>query len=276
MPKRLGVVRFAVSVCILALILSPVARAQDNSGITVAGTGKASGKPNIIEIACLVSGDAELTADAIVKYRDARKRAVDAIEALKIPGLTVDSKGYSVKDYVDMNAQQQAMMRGQAVVNSKQKVSVVEQLVIIIKDADKMESAAMMDTMLKVLDTARDAGLTIGDGSPRNVNYYPPPPPPALIKFKIADISALREQAYKQAVEDAKTKAQKLADMAGVKIGKVLAVRDSNVRVPGQPGGENNPYGTPAPVLDQNELRSKVFDEIPLNVSLTVQFEIAK
>jgi uncharacterized protein YggE len=276
MPKRLGVARFAVCAFILALILAPMARAQDNSGITVAGTGKASGKPNTIEIACLVSGDAELTADAIVKYRDARKRAVDAIEALKIAGLSIDSKGYSVKDYVDMNAQQQAMMRGQAVVNSKQKVSVVEQLVIIIKDADKMEPAAMMDTMLKVLDTARDAGLTIGDGSPRNVNYYPPPPAPALIKFKIADISALREQAYKQAIEDAKTKAQKLADMAGVKIGKVLAVRDSNVRVPGQGGGENNPYGTPPPVLDQNELSSTVYDEIPLNVSLTVQFEIAK
>ena len=62
-----------------------------------------------------------------------------------------------------------------------------------------------MDTMLKVLDTARDSGLTLGDGSIRNYNYYPPPPAPSLINFKIADTAAMRDEAYKQAMEDAKS-----------------------------------------------------------------------
>ena len=75
-------------------------------------------------------------------------------------------------------------MRGQQVVSTKQKVSVTEQLTIVIKDVDKMEQAALMDTMLKVLDTARDSGLTLGDGQPRNYNYYPPPPPPVADQFQ--------------------------------------------------------------------------------------------
>src|SRR5262249_18310923 len=149
-----------------------------------------------------------------------------AINGLKISNLSVESKGYSVKDYVDSAAQQQAMMRGQQVVSTKQKVSVTEQLKIVLKEADKMEQPALMDTMLKVLDTAKDSGLTLGDGTPRNVNYYPPPPGPALINFKITDVTALREQAYKQAMDDARSRAQKLAELAGVKLGKILAVRD--------------------------------------------------
>jgi uncharacterized protein YggE len=250
---------------------TPAARAQDNSGITVSGSGKASGKPTVIEIPCLVSGDAELTADALVKYRDARKHAVEAIDGLKIPGLSIESKGYSVKDYVDQTAQQQAMMRGQGVVSSKQKISVVEQLKIVIKDADKMDQSTVMDTMLKVLDTVRDAGLTLGDGTPRNVNYYPPPPLPALINFKIADSSALREAAYKQAMEDARTQAQKLADLAGVKLGRIISVHDAGQKA-GRPNQDEN--GSPQPSSD--ELVSSTFDEIPLAVKLTVQFEIAK
>src|SRR3954471_13768278 len=178
---------YTVALLLCLLLIAQSVRAQDTTGITVAGTAKVSAKPTTVEIPCIVSGDAELTADAIVKYRDARKRGVSAIEGLKIDGLSVDSKGYSVKDYVDANAQQMAMQRGQAVANTKQKVSVTEQLRIVIKDVDKMEQAALMDTMLKVLDTVRDSGLTLGDGTPRNYNYYPPPPGPALINFKITD-----------------------------------------------------------------------------------------
>ena len=273
MSSRVGVVILG---SFLLLLLSVRATAQDATGITVSGTAKVSAKPTSIEIPCIVSGDAELTADAIVKYRDARKRGVSAIEGLKIDGLSVDSKGYSVKDYVDSNAQQQAMMRGQAVVNTKQKVSVTEQLRIVIKDVDKMEQAALMDTMLKVLDTVRDSGLTLGDGTPRNVNYYPPPPGPALINFKITDTTALREQAYKQAMDDAKSKAQKLADLAGVKLGRILSVRDAAQRPVEQNPNVYNPYNIQPTPQSQNELVSSVFDEIPMNVSLTVQFEIVK
>ena len=130
-----------------------------------------------------------------------------------------------------------------------------------------------MDTMLKVLDTARDSGLTLGDGQPRNYNYYPQPPPPSLIVFKIADTSAMGEDAYKQAMEDAKTRAQKLADLAGVKLGPILSVHDGGQKARNPTPGEDNSQAASA---TQSELTSSVFDQIPMNVSLTVQFDIAK
>src|SRR5439155_24724006 len=160
MSSRVGMM-FAGLMLISFSFLAPISRAEESTGITVSGAAKVSAKPTSVEIPCIVSGDAELTADAIVKYRDARKRAIAAIEGLKIAGLSVDSKGYSVRDLVDSAAQQQAMMRGQQVVNAKQKVSVTEQLRIAIKDVDKLEQQAPMDTMLKELDPAGDSAQPV-------------------------------------------------------------------------------------------------------------------
>jgi len=126
-----------------------------------------------------------------------------------------------------------------------------------------------------VLDTARDSGLTLGDGSYRNYNSYPPQPGPSLLNFKIADPKTLREQAYKEAMDDAKAKAQSLADLAGVKLGKVVSVRDSaskNTTITNPDTGET----ATMPTVAQNEFVSSTFNEIPLNVRVTVQFEIVK
>jgi uncharacterized protein YggE len=128
-----------------------------------------------------------------------------------------------------------------------------------------------MDTMLKVLDTAKDAGLTIGDaGEPNNNdNNNNQAAPDALIKFKVTDCTALRQQAYKQAMDDAKAKAQHLADLAGVKIGRILSVEDGNNN-----SDSNNASQTSNST--SNELSSSVFGDIPLTVDVTVQFEIQK
>lgn len=245
-----------------------VAPAPASSGITVMGQGQAKAKPTIVEISAQISGEAELTADAIVKYRDARKRAVEAIENLKIPGLTIESDGFSVNQAIDAAAQQ-AMMRGMAATPSKQKVSVTEKLRLLLKDADKMESEAMMDSVLKIIDTGRDAGLAIGPGV-QNTNYYPQPPQPPLVAFKVPDPQAIRAEAYKAAMEDAKAKATKLAELAGAKIGSVQAVNDvSNV------SQQVMYYGYVQPTSNTlDELSGGVFGPIPCIAKLSVTFAI--
>src|SRR5947207_7984909 len=117
----------AAALCVvLSLTLALPARAADEAqgisgaGLTVSGTAWGRGKPSVVEIGTTVSGDAELTADAVVKYRDAKKRAIAAIEGMKLPGLSVESSGYSISPAVDQNAQM-AMMRGQVASSTKQK-----------------------------------------------------------------------------------------------------------------------------------------------------------
>jgi hypothetical protein len=132
----------------------------------------------------MVSGEAELTSDAIVKYRDAKKKGVTALENMKIAGLEIESDGFSVNSAVDPNAQM-AMQRGMPVQPGKQRVQVSERLRIKIKDADKLEPEAMMDALLKVIDTGRDSGLVIGPPPRQNYNYYEQQMPQSMITFKI-------------------------------------------------------------------------------------------
>ncbi len=92
-PTRYAPMRARV-VCALALLLSlpcclpAVAQTSadapangQGAGITVYGSGHSSAKPNIIEVQLRSAAKAELTGDAIVKYRDAKRRTLAALPA---------------------------------------------------------------------------------------------------------------------------------------------------------------------------------------------------
>src|SRR4051812_14135584 len=95
-----------ITFCLLfAVLLAAPLRAAENDGITVIGNGEAKSRPTQVEIGALVAGDAELAADAIVKYRDAKKHAVDALQALKLSALVIESSGFTVNQAMDPNMQ---------------------------------------------------------------------------------------------------------------------------------------------------------------------------
>jgi uncharacterized protein YggE len=246
--------------------------------ITVSGTAQVKGKPTEVEIGALVSGEAELTNDAMVKYRDARKRAVAAIEALKLPNLTIESHGVSVNQAMDPNAAQM-MMQGRVANLPKPKIQASESMKIVLKDVAKQTPEQLMDMVMKVIDTGRDAGLQIGPPTPQNYYQYQIAMQNGqgmnIAQFKVGDPTSQRDEAYKQAMDDAKKRAQRLADLAGVKLGRIVSVTDG--------GQAANPqaqyqayYGMPMPPQDNNDLTSTMLGDIPLRVSVTVQFEIAK
>src|SRR4051794_7718880 len=90
-----------IAVALAAVGASRPARAQyfpqaadgNFQGFTVTGKGVASAKPNRLEIDIEVSASSELTADAIVKYRDAKRRVEEAFTALKLEHVSVEERG---------------------------------------------------------------------------------------------------------------------------------------------------------------------------------------
>lgn len=262
-------------------LLAPLAMAQESNhqGITVAGTAQVKGKPTEVDIGAIVVGEAELTNDAMVKYRDARKRGLAAVEALKIPGLSIESNGVSVNQALDPNQAQQ-FMQGRTGVTTKPKVQASESMKITVKGIDKMASDKLLDTIMKIIDTGRDAGLQIGPPTPQNYYQYQMAMQngqgQAMLLFKLGDSTADRDLAYKQAMEDAKNKAQKLAQLAGVKLGNIVAVHESSTPKP----QNMNPWAYYAAMQtaddDTADLTSQVLADITVKVTLTVQFEIVK
>src|SRR5262245_39047096 len=69
---------------------------QEPAGITVSATGEARIKPTRMEIEIKASAAAELTTDAVVKYREALKHAREAFEKLKVQNLSISDEGVNV------------------------------------------------------------------------------------------------------------------------------------------------------------------------------------
>ena len=259
------------------------AEAQDTSGITVSGTGEVKGKPAVVEIGATLSADAELTADALVKYRDARKKAVAALEALKLSNLVIDSTGVTINSAVDAQQQMRVMQGMPSGPAAKQKVEVSEKMTLRLTGTDQLETEKVLEMILKLIDTSRDAGLALGPPAARN--YYEMQIQAqmgrgaSLAMFKITDASALKEKAFKLAMDDARQQATKLAQMAGVNLGRIISVHEA---APAKSDDQSSAairmmyYGWMGMANDREELSANALSEIPVRVGVTVQFEIEK
>ena len=70
--------------------------AANLDGLTVSGKGVVGGKPNRMEIDLEVMATSEMSADVIVKYRDAKKRLQEAFATLKMKNITVEERALAV------------------------------------------------------------------------------------------------------------------------------------------------------------------------------------
>jgi uncharacterized protein len=257
------------------------AQGQGHSdGITVYGSGETIAKPDRVEISMRATANAELTADAIVKYRDAKRRILEGFEKLKIEQMKIDEIGVSLTNHAGAEAMQMAM-RGM-VDNSaagKSKVEIASSLQLRVSGIKEQSIEQVMKTVGKLLDAAKDSGAEIGPSAADiNMAYrYGRQAESALVRFVVLDLDELREKAYESAVADARARAARLAKLNGIDVGEVLGVQE--VQVSGDDGGyTTNPWGQVVAshaTLKEPKISSDTFAEIPFRVKLLVRFGIA-
>lgn len=277
---------------VIASSLTTLARAADT--LTIVATGVAHTKPTQVELTASVSGEAELAKDALVKYRDAKRRAIEAIGKLEVKELTIKELGVSARVQANQQAMI-AMMQGNPNPNLKPNYQFREQLRLTVKGIDKLDSAQVAELLAKVVDASRDAGLTIGPQGPSNIMEAQMMQRGAgsssIATFRLPDATAAKAQAYETAVKDAKARAQKLADATGVKLGAVTSVQEIPA---GQAAASDNEddsnkamlfamYGWQAALMQNNDKRSAsaettsdTYEEVAVPVTLVVQFTVSK
>jgi uncharacterized protein YggE len=236
-------------------------------GFTVTGKGFVAAKPNRLEIDLEVSAASELTADAIVKYRDAKRRLQEAFTALKLDnvaveerGLLVDQKGADFNPYFfDYQPNRKA----------KVEVQLTRKLIVKCSDIRKMDEEALLQLVAKLLDVAQDAGGKVGPTQNPFANYYYGyrNQQSGLVHFILDDYDKLEEEAYAKAVADAEARAGRLAKLSHVKLGSVTSVREVSSPGPRETGQEDD--------VPQKRLESARFQEIPVRVELMVRFDAA-
>jgi uncharacterized protein len=257
----------------------PGAGASD--GIAVQGTGELSARPNMVEIDLHVSGKAELTGDALVKYRDAKKRVLESLEKLNLKGLSTDELALTISSGNSLE-QQQRMMNGVQQPIGKTQIDVSSLLRVRLKDVREEPAEELIKTVGKLLDVAQDSGVTIGPTAAEiqmNMRFGNYANNTAPVRFVVTDLDRIREKAYEMAVADARGRAARLAKLNQVKLGAALSVQE--ILVAGDQRGNQNvnpniPNLRPVAEDDGNTPRvsSTSLSSIPVQVKLLVRFAI--
>lgn len=261
---------------LLLLTSSALAQYQTN-GITVEGFGEAKTVPDVVEINVRLNARGELTDDAVVKHKDARKRTLETFQALKLENLKLEEKDLSLRPG---NAQEMMQMMWNGMPPSQNKRTPIEvgsMLQARLVKINEMKTEELMSTIGKLLDAAQDsgAGLGVSDSDMMYMRYYGyGRQQQSLVKFIITNVNEIREKAYELAVQDARRRAERLARLNGVRLGAVLAVDEI-----GTGGGRQLPYYygpfPDAATEEKTEIVAETLSGGQISVRLRVRFDIA-
>ncbi len=169
--------------------------AQMQTGISVTGQGKVSGKPDVAKLSLGVTSEA----DTVQKARDRAAAALDGIiKALKNNGVAdkdIQTHQLNIQPQYDYNNGNQKL-RGFQVMNV---------LSVTLRDINKTSQA---------VDEAVRAG-----GNETTIQG---------LSFTIDNLENLKQQAREKAVADAKAKAETLAKTAGVSLGAAMNIAENS------------------------------------------------
>ena len=199
-----------------------------------------SAKPNRLEIDLEVSAASELSADAIVKYRDAKRRLQEAFAALKLNnvaveerGLLVDQKGADFNPYFfDYQPSRKA----------KVEVQLTRKLIVKCSDIRKMDEEALLQLVAKLLDVAQDAGGKVGATQNPYANYYYGYSRP---QAGWSVLSSMTTKSWKRRPTRRRLPTRKLGpggwrSSRHVKLGSVTAVREVSTPGPRETGQDDD------------------------------------
>jgi uncharacterized protein YggE len=169
---------------------------QVQTGISVTGEGKVSGKPDVAKLALGVTAES----DTVQKARDQAAGSLDAIvKSLKNNGVAdkdIQTQQLNIAPQYDYNNGSQKL-RGFQVTNV---------LSVTLRDINKTS---------QVVDNAVTAG-----GNDTTIQS---------LAFTIDNPADLQKQAREKAVADAKAKAETLAQVAGVSIGAAMNISENSI-----------------------------------------------
>jgi len=184
------------------IMVAPAAQAE---GISVSGSGSAFGAPDVAVFQLGVSVLKPSVKEARQQAASAMQDVVDSMKDNGIEEKDIQTTRFSVYAEYDYRDSEQKL-RGFRVTNI---------VTAKLRDIDKTGD---------VLDDVIEAGGDLVEVQ--------------SVNFTIDDPDDLREEARREAVDDARQKAETLAELAGVKMGKPLSISES---------------GGPAPTLYRGE-----------------------
>ena len=224
MPRLLAVALIAVGL----LAAAPLVSAEEPApSITVVGSGSVSGVPDTAEVTAGVVTQAATASQAMSQNSAAMEQVLKALAALGIADRDIHTTNVSI---VPQRASSQPSRPAPSPVVGYE---VTNQVRVRVRN---------LSSLGRLLDTLVSQGANALGG----------------IGFSIADPAPLLEQARSKAMVDARQKAQVYATAAGVKVGRVIFIRDASATPPRPMSGRMMAMGATPIAPGEQELEVSV------------------
>jgi hypothetical protein len=177
-------------------------RSDDPPLIIVRGTGEVRVHPDSLSLDVGVEARAATLDQARGQVNSAMRSVIDAIRALNVPGLTLDTKILQVNPvYATRRSDQPPAIVGYTASNH------------VVVNVERLPIAELGDRASRLIDTA----VTAGANSVGQLEFY------------LADPTPANDEALAAAVRDARRQADTIASAAGVHVGDVYSVEEQPV-----------------------------------------------
>jgi len=181
-------------------------REELHRSMTVTGTGRVSARPDILSLSLAVETQGPTVAQTLA---DNNQRMTAVMSALKEHGVQerdLETTQFTIHAVLQTHDNQPATIVGYQASNA------------VTAKLHDLEKPGNLEAAGATIDAAVKAG---GDASRLQG-----------ISFSIEDPAPLLTKARAQAVEDAQAKARQLTDGAGIKLGEVITISESQVSAP--------------------------------------------
>jgi uncharacterized protein len=223
-PRLLAVALIAVGL----LAAAPLVSAEEPApSITVVGSGSVSGVPDTAEVTAGVVTQAATASQAMSQNSATMAQVLKALAALGIADRDIHTTNVSI---VPQRASSQPSRPAPSPVVGYE---VTNEVRVRVRD---------LSSLGRLLDTLVSQGANALRG----------------IGFSIADPAPLLEQARSKAIADARQKAQVYATAAGVKVGRVIFIRDASATPPRPMSGRMMAMGATPIAPGEQELEVSV------------------
>lgn len=220
----------------LCLLVTLDLGAQNERRLSVNGRGEAKAAPAKLIINFEIAATDEVAPEALKKFTAKQKLVEKTAASLEIKDVKVV---HAHPKFAMKRANPYAMEQG----GKAPEYEVYQKVALHVGGLEQMDEAKRIETAAAIVDALSQASLIakpnpnaqyeemnfgvvstgmVGGETGRNKND--------LAAYDIVDTKKLEDDAMKAAVDDAKKRAQFLAELNGVKVGKVLRISAGNVQ----------------------------------------------
>lgn len=217
---------------VILALAAPALAEEARPMITVTGTGTVEAAPDIATLMIGVTTQAETAAAALGDNTAALGAVLSRLTAAGIAARDMQTSNLSINPNWTGYDSSAPVISGFVASN---------QLTVTVRD---------LATLGEVLDAAVQDGANTLNG----------------LTFAVAEPKPLLDEARKQAVADARDRAELLAVAAGVKLGRVVSITETVVSGPPMPMYRAEMSAAPVPVMG---------GEVGMSASVTIFYEIA-